>query len=78
MPSPSHVQDVPAFQGYTTKSLVIRDLTRGDTELTLHVFALAKSDDNPPVLFDWNHQALTRFWNNAVDYAALFQNRVNA
>lgn len=69
MPSPSHVKDAPEAQK-SPKSLVIGDLTRDDSELTRHVFALARSYDDPPVLFDWDHEALTRFWNSAVAYAA--------
>ena len=31
---------------------------------------MASTEDDPPILFDWDEESLTLFWNNAVAYAA--------
>jgi hypothetical protein len=50
--------------------MTIGHLTQGDEVMTKRIVDLAKSEDDPPILFDWDADSLTQFWNNAVAYAA--------
>jgi hypothetical protein len=51
-------------------TMTIGHLTQGDDVMTKHIVDLAKSEDDPPILFDWDADSLTQFWSNAVAYAA--------
>lgn len=57
----------PPCQHVTTK---VSDFT-DDTELQERIMALARSEDDPPLLFAWNVLALEAFWMQAVSYATL-------
>jgi len=57
-------------QDITTGQMTIGHLTQGDDVMTKRVVDLAKSEDDPLILFDWDAESLTQFWNNAVAYAA--------
>ena len=50
--------------------MTIGQITQDDDIMTKHIVNLAKSEDHPPILFDWDADSLTQFWNNAVAYAA--------
>ena len=52
------------------RTLTIEHLTQGDDVMTKRIVDLAKSEDDPLILFDWDDASLTQFWNNAVAYAA--------
>ena len=47
----------------------LSDLTN-DTELINRIMKLASTEEDPPVVFDWNTQSLEEFWNKAVAYQA--------
>ena len=57
-------------QDITTGQMTIGHLTQGDDVMTKRIVDLAKSEDDPPILFDWDADSLTQLWNNAVAYAA--------
>jgi hypothetical protein len=57
-------------QDITTGQMTIGHLTQGDYVMTRRIVDLAKSEDDPPILFDWDADSLTQLWNNAVAYAA--------
>lgn len=57
-------------QDITTGQMTIGHLTQGDNVMTKRIVKLAESEDDPPILFDWDADSLTQFWNNAVAYAA--------
>jgi hypothetical protein len=57
-------------QDITTGQMTIGHLTQGDDVMTKRIVDLAKSEDDPLILFDWDADSLTQFWNNAVAYAA--------
>ena len=57
-------------QDITTGQMTIGHLTQGDDVMTKHIVDLAESEDDPPILFDWDADSLTQLWNNAVAYAA--------
>jgi hypothetical protein len=57
-------------QDVTSGRMTIERLTQGDDVMTKRIADLAKSEDDPPILFDWDADSLTQFWNNAVAYAA--------
>ena len=50
-------------QDITTGQRTIGHLTQGDDVMTKRIV-------DPPILFDWDADSLTQFWNNAVAYAA--------
>ena len=68
MGSPSQVQDADSIQSANKKDITISDFTGGDDDLTNYILCLAKSEDDPPLLFDWDVDALAQFWHNAVAY----------
>ena len=53
-----------------TGPMTIGHLTQGNDVLTKDIIKMASTEDDPPILFDWDAESLTLFWNNAVDYAA--------
>ena len=58
-------------QGITTGRITIGHLTQARRHvMTKQIVELAKSEDNPPILFDWDADSLTLFWNNAMAYYA--------
>lgn len=44
------------------------DLTNGDNSLADTIIRLARTEDNPPILFGWNTPALESFWGKAVAF----------
>lgn len=51
------------------KNLCLSDLT-DDTALIDEIKNLANTEEDPPLVFDWNTQSLEMFWNKAVAYQA--------
>jgi hypothetical protein len=43
----------------------------GDNKIVDQVIELAKSEDDPPIIFGWDDQGLHEFWDKAVAYGAL-------
>jgi len=57
-------------QDITTGQMMIGHLTQGDDVMTKRIVDLAKSKDDPLILFDWDADSLTQLWKTAVAYAA--------
>jgi hypothetical protein len=48
--------------------LTVFDLTNGDNSLADTIIRLARTEDDPPILFGWNTPALEFFWGKAVAF----------
>lgn len=67
MPSPQQVSNFPAFK---TNNVKVSTLVGDDNELVDHIIKLARSEDDPPIVFGWDMRGLEEFWHNAVAYGA--------
>lgn len=47
-------------------SMADNKITGGNEDLTKHIIQLASSEDDPPLVLDWDALALTQCWNTAV------------
>ena len=51
-------------QSTSTKKLFLSDIVQ-DKKLKKHILRLAENEDDPPVVFHWNYDGLSQFWNKA-------------
>ena len=52
-----------------TATFLLSDIVQ-DTNMQKHILRLAENEDDPPVVFHWNYDGLSKFWNKAVAYGA--------
>lgn len=48
----------------------VSTLVGDDKELIDHIIKLARSEDDPPIVFGWDMRGLEEFWDKAVAYGA--------
>jgi hypothetical protein len=53
------------------QQLKVSDLVPGDSSLVEKIIELAKSEEDPPLVFEWNSTSLEAFWAKAVAYASV-------
>ena len=71
MPSPRQVSGFPSSEQIKNNATTVSTLVGGDNkELVAYIITLAKSEDDPPIVFGWDMRGLEEFWNKAVAYGA--------